>query len=129
MAIALPAGSKIYLSLQPVDMRKGFDGLAAQVQQILARDPFSGHLFLFHGRRGQLPTFYIRFSIRDRSLSLASAVRANAAGLAVPARQGADVHLHAGAAGSVPRAAELDVRQELLRRHDARPSRGQHRRA
>jgi transposase len=52
MAIALPAGSKIYLSLQPVDMRKGFDGLAAQVQQILARDPFSGHLFLFHGRRG-----------------------------------------------------------------------------
>jgi transposase len=48
----LPAGSKIYLSLQPVDMRKGFDGLAAQAQQILARDPFSGHLFLFHGRRG-----------------------------------------------------------------------------
>jgi hypothetical protein len=30
MAIALPAGSKIYLSLQPVDMRKGFDGLAAR---------------------------------------------------------------------------------------------------
>jgi transposase len=52
MAIALPAGSKIYLSLQPVDMRKGFDGLAAQVQHILARDPFSGHLFLFHGRCG-----------------------------------------------------------------------------
>ena len=41
IAIALPAGSKIYLSLQPVDMRKGFDGLAAQVQPILARDPFS----------------------------------------------------------------------------------------
>ena len=47
MAIALPAGSKIYLSLQPVDMRKGFDGLGAQAQQILARNPFSGHLFLF----------------------------------------------------------------------------------
>ena len=44
MAIALPAASKIYLSLQPVDMRKGCDGLAAQAQQILARDPFSGHL-------------------------------------------------------------------------------------
>ena len=120
MPIGLPAGSKIYLSLAPVDMRKGFDGLAAQVQHILSRDPFSGHLFLFRGRGGQLPTFCIRFSIRDRSLSFASAVRTNAAGLAVPARQGADVHLHARAAGSVPRAAELDVRRKLLRRHDAR---------
>ena len=34
MAIALPARARFYLSLQPVDMRKGFDGLAAQVQQI-----------------------------------------------------------------------------------------------
>jgi transposase len=44
MPIGLPAGSKIYLSLAPVDMRKGFDGLAAQVQHILSRNLFSGHL-------------------------------------------------------------------------------------
>jgi len=35
-------------------MRKGFDGLAAQVQQVLTTDPFSGHLFVFRGRRGDL---------------------------------------------------------------------------
>jgi transposase len=129
MPVALPAGTKVYLALAPVDMRKGYDGLAASVQQILKRDPFSGHLFLFRGKRAQPATFCIRFAIRDRCLSLASVVRTNAAGLAVPARQGVDVHLHARAAESVPRAAELDVRRKLLRRQDARPSGGQHQRA
>ena len=33
-------------------MRKGFDGLAAQVTNVLRADPFSGHLFLFRGKRG-----------------------------------------------------------------------------
>jgi transposase len=31
-------------------MRKGFDGLAAAVQERLAQDPFEGHLFVFRGR-------------------------------------------------------------------------------
>ena len=35
-------------------MRRGFDGLARQVQQALGQDPFSGHLFVFRGRRGDL---------------------------------------------------------------------------
>ncbi len=35
-------------------MRKGFDGLAALVQLHLGRDPFSGQLFAFRGRRGDL---------------------------------------------------------------------------
>lgn len=33
---------------------KGFDGLAALVQQHLGQDPFSGQLFAFRGRRGDL---------------------------------------------------------------------------
>jgi transposase len=33
-------------------MRRGFDGLTAQVQQTLDADPFSGHVFVFRGRRG-----------------------------------------------------------------------------
>ncbi len=33
-------------------MRKGFDGLSALVQSALAETPFSGHLFVFRGRRG-----------------------------------------------------------------------------
>src|SRR3546814_3380080 len=35
-------------------MRKGCDGLARQVQETLLDDPFSGHLFVFRGRRGDL---------------------------------------------------------------------------
>ena len=35
-------------------MRKGFDGLSALVQTVLKDDPFSGHLFVFRGRRGDL---------------------------------------------------------------------------
>ena len=35
-------------------MRQGFDGLARLVQEVLGRDPFSGHVFAFRGRRGHL---------------------------------------------------------------------------
>ena len=33
-------------------MRKGFDGLSVQVSEVLGRDPFSEHLFLFRSKRG-----------------------------------------------------------------------------
>jgi transposase len=49
--ISVPAGVRIYLALEPCDMRKGFDGLSLMVQQSLGKDPFSGHLFLFRGKR------------------------------------------------------------------------------
>ena len=45
-----PVGARIYLALAPVDMRKRFDGLAAQVQQMLRQDPFGGQLFLLRSR-------------------------------------------------------------------------------
>jgi len=35
-------------------MRKGMDGLAALVQTTLSENPFSGQLFVFRGRRGDL---------------------------------------------------------------------------
>lgn len=50
--MAPPAGVAIYLVAGVTDMRKGFDGLAAVVQQRLARNPFGGQLFVFRGRRG-----------------------------------------------------------------------------
>lgn len=49
--ISVPAGVRIYLALGPTDMRRGFDGLALLVQEVLRQDPFSGHLFLFRGKR------------------------------------------------------------------------------
>ncbi|MED5677533.1 IS66 family insertion sequence element accessory protein TnpB, partial [Enterobacter hormaechei] len=33
-------------------MRNGFNGLASTVQNVLKADPYSGHLFIFRGRRG-----------------------------------------------------------------------------
>jgi len=36
------------------DMRRGFNTLAAQTERVLAEDPYSGHLFVFRGRRGDL---------------------------------------------------------------------------
>lgn len=50
--IGLPTSTRIWLVAGVTDMRRGFDGLAAQVQQRLEVDPFSGHVFIFRGRRG-----------------------------------------------------------------------------
>lgn len=50
--ITPPAGARVYLAMTPCDMRKGLDGLAAQVQGVLSADPFSGALFVFRGKRG-----------------------------------------------------------------------------
>lgn len=52
--IALPPGAKVWLAAGATDMRRGFDGLARQVQEVLEHDPFGGHLFVFRGRRGDL---------------------------------------------------------------------------
>lgn len=52
--IALPPGTRVYLACGPTDMRRGFEGLAAQVQTVLKKDPHGGALFLFRGRRGDL---------------------------------------------------------------------------
>jgi transposase len=44
----------VWLACGHTDMRRGFDGLSSQVQQQLSRDPFSGELVVFRGRRGDL---------------------------------------------------------------------------
>jgi transposase len=50
----VPAGVKVHLALGYTDLRKGLDGLAILVQQMLEQDPFSGHMFVFRGRRADL---------------------------------------------------------------------------
>ncbi len=52
--IPVPTGVRVWLATGHTDMRKGFDGLALLVQETLRRDPHSGHLFVFRGRRGDL---------------------------------------------------------------------------
>ncbi|WP_367615700.1 IS66 family insertion sequence element accessory protein TnpB, partial [Pseudoroseomonas ludipueritiae] len=52
LMLGLPPGTRVFLACGVTDMRKGFDGLAAQVQAVLAQDPYSGAMFCFRGRRG-----------------------------------------------------------------------------
>lgn len=52
--IGLPAGSRIWLAAGVTDMRAGMNGLTVKVQAALAEDPFSGHVFVFRGRRGDM---------------------------------------------------------------------------
>jgi transposase len=52
--IPVPSGVRVWLATGRTDMRKGFDGLALLVQETLNRDPHSGQLFVFRGRRGDL---------------------------------------------------------------------------
>ena len=46
--------ARVWLAAGVTDMLRGMDGLAAPVQSALGRDPFSGYIFLFRGRRGDL---------------------------------------------------------------------------
>lgn len=50
--LTLAAGTKVFLASEPVDLRRGHDGLCALVRSVLVLDPFAGHLFVFVGRRG-----------------------------------------------------------------------------
>jgi transposase len=52
--IGLPSGTRVWLAAGLTDMRKGFNGLAALVQSALADNPYSGHVFVFRGRRGDI---------------------------------------------------------------------------
>ena len=52
--IALPTGTHIWIAAGVTDLRRGFTGLSATVQTVLEQNPFSGHVFVFRGRRGDL---------------------------------------------------------------------------
>jgi transposase len=52
--IPVPGNTRVWLAAGVTDMRRGFNTLAAQTEKELAEDPYSGHLFVFRGRRGDL---------------------------------------------------------------------------
>ena len=49
--LSLPSTVRIYVAVQPVDGRRGIDGLAALVRAVLGRDPLDGSLYVFFTRR------------------------------------------------------------------------------
>ena len=90
--ISAPSAARIWIVAGVTDMRRGFDGLCAQVQRQLNESPFSGDLYIFRGRRGDkikillysgdgLALFYKRLStglftwpqVKDGTVQLSSA--------------------------------------------------------
>lgn len=52
--IPIANGVRVWLAVGRTDMRRGMNGLAVQVQEALHRDPHTGDLYVFRGRRGDL---------------------------------------------------------------------------
>ena len=52
--IPIPTGVRVWLATGTTDMRRGMNGLALQVQQVLGLDPHAGDLYVFRGKRGDL---------------------------------------------------------------------------
>ena len=92
--LTLPPSVRIYLAVEPTDMRYGIDRLAGIVRARHEQDPFSGHLFVFLSRRmnrakillwdaGGFVLYYKRLEVgrfkmpwhgpADRSVTLSSA--------------------------------------------------------
>jgi transposase len=46
----LPSVVQVFICLQPTDLRKSFDSLAALVSGVVGQNPLSGHLFVFLNR-------------------------------------------------------------------------------
>lgn len=49
--ILLPRAVRVYFATAPANLRKSFEGLSNEVRTVLARDPLSGHVFVFLNRR------------------------------------------------------------------------------
>jgi transposase len=50
--LTVSPGARVYLAVEPADLRRGHDGLCALVRGALALDPYGGHFFVFVGKRG-----------------------------------------------------------------------------
>ncbi|MCH9683054.1 MAG: IS66 family insertion sequence element accessory protein TnpB [Deltaproteobacteria bacterium] len=49
--LSIPPTMRVFVAVAPTDMRKSFSGLAVAARAVVAKDPLSGHLFVFFNRR------------------------------------------------------------------------------
>ena len=54
--IELKTGTRIWIAAGFTDLRRGFQGLRSLVETVLEQQRYSGHVFVFRGKRGDLPT-------------------------------------------------------------------------
>jgi transposase len=52
--LKLPPDVRVFIALEPCDMRRQLDGLAALVRSAMERDPDSGDLYVFYNRRADM---------------------------------------------------------------------------
>jgi len=81
--LTLPPAVRIHVAVEPVDLRKSFDGLAHLVRAVLRDDPMSGHLFVFRNKRGHL----LRVLFWDRTGFCVLSKRLEAGRFALPQDQ------------------------------------------
>jgi transposase len=49
--LSLPSNTNVYLCVEPIDLRKSFEGLCGIVAGVFQRNVLDGHLFLFINKR------------------------------------------------------------------------------
>ena len=49
--LTLASTIQVFIAIDPVDLRKGFEGLSGLVRSVMKQDPLSGSLFCFLNRR------------------------------------------------------------------------------
>lgn len=57
--LSIGGTTRVFLAVQPVDLRASFNRLHGLVLEVLRQDPASGHWFLFTNRRGTRIKIYV----------------------------------------------------------------------
>jgi transposase len=72
----IPHGVRVFLCVEPVDMRLGFDRLAQLARERVGQDPVDGGaVFVFGGRAADRTTFAIPITARRDPLPMAPTSR------------------------------------------------------
>ena len=82
----IPAGVQVFVALEPVDMRCGFERLSGMVRERMGYEPHSGALFVFVGRRRQL----VKIIFADATGACVFAKRLDAGLFSLPTAPAAD---------------------------------------
>ena len=104
--LTLPPTVRVFIGLEPIDMRCSFDALAAQVSARLSRDPLDGHLYCFVNR----PRTLMKVLFFDRSgyCILYKRLEVGTFSLPRPASAGQGVELSAAELGLILEGIDLN---------------------
>jgi transposase len=121
----IPAGVKIWAAASPVDMRRGFVGLAEAAREQLLQDPVSGALFIFaNKRRDRLKLlwhdrtgFCLLYKILDRGFFRIPEAAPGAASVAIDAAELAAIleGVQLAVSKATPRKIAHEARDAVLR--------------